>query len=198
MIKIHETFLNPLQKCGKENKVNSLRCEIDSEGRSSVKSVESSNILPLIHFRILCFLGSLRERNTEDIGRVITGATPVDLRSRLFECQMSANVNSCANLCVGASSCWYHIRDKSRKETSCSKKSANGPDKISLYDSGIKGPLKYIGPIKRLASRTGIHPTTKLHLKNLDFHPVCLTRNFRNQNDAPGLRALVPALQNGR
>ncbi|GFW42822.1 hypothetical protein TNCV_474121 [Trichonephila clavipes] len=35
-------------------------------------------------------LGSLRERNPEDLGRVIAGATLVDLRSQLFECQMSA------------------------------------------------------------------------------------------------------------
>ncbi|GFX58164.1 hypothetical protein TNCV_4049221 [Trichonephila clavipes] len=32
----------------------------------------------------------------------------------------------------------------------------------------------------------------KLHSKNLDFHPVCLTRNCKNQNDAPSLQALVP------
>ncbi|GFX35926.1 hypothetical protein TNCV_4214481 [Trichonephila clavipes] len=36
------------------------------------------------------FLGNPRERNPEDLGRVIVGATPVDLRSRLFKCQMSA------------------------------------------------------------------------------------------------------------
>ncbi|GFS85773.1 hypothetical protein TNCV_2973201 [Trichonephila clavipes] len=29
--------------------------------------------------------------------------------------------------------------------------------------------------------------------KNLDFRPVCLTHNWKNQNDAPGLRALVPS-----
>ncbi|GFX33455.1 hypothetical protein TNCV_4122891 [Trichonephila clavipes] len=86
-----------------------------------------------------------------------------------------------------------HIRDKSRKETSSSKISANGPDKISMYDSDVKGPSKYIGPIKCLASRTGIHPTTKLYSGNLDFRPMCLTRNWKNQNDAPGLRALVSA-----
>ncbi|GFX51199.1 uncharacterized protein TNCV_2735501 [Trichonephila clavipes] len=40
------------------------------------------------------------------------------------------------------------MRDKSRKETSSSKKSANSPDKIS--DSEVNGPLKYIGPIKVL------------------------------------------------
>ncbi|GFW46554.1 hypothetical protein TNCV_1936241 [Trichonephila clavipes] len=40
------------------------------------------------------------------------------------------------------------MRHKSRKETSSSKKSANGPDKISVYDSDVKGPSKYIGPIK--------------------------------------------------
>ena len=40
--------------------------------------------------------------------------------------------------------------DKSRKETSSSKKLANGPDKISVYDSDAKGPSKYIGPIKVL------------------------------------------------
>ncbi|GFU10006.1 hypothetical protein TNCV_1797091 [Trichonephila clavipes] len=44
-----------------------------------------------------------------------------------------------------------------------------------------------------LVSRTGIHPTTKLHSKNLDFHPVCLTRNCKNKKDDPGLQALVPA-----
>ncbi|GFV53712.1 hypothetical protein TNCV_2092151 [Trichonephila clavipes] len=27
----------------------------------------------------------------------------------------------------------------------------------------------------------------------MDFHSVCLTRNCNNQNDVPGLRALVPA-----
>ncbi|GFV86391.1 hypothetical protein TNCV_1469531 [Trichonephila clavipes] len=85
------------------------------------------------------------------------------------------------------------MRDKSRKETSSSKKSANGTDQISVYDSDVKGPSKYIGPFKCLASRTGIHPTTKLHSKNLDFHPVCLTRNWKKLNDAPGLWALVPA-----
>ncbi|GFS55733.1 uncharacterized protein TNCV_4497401 [Trichonephila clavipes] len=42
------------------------------------------------------------------------------------------------------------MRDKFRKETSSSKKSANGPDKISLYDSDVKGPSKYSGPIKLL------------------------------------------------
>ncbi|GFW39890.1 hypothetical protein TNCV_4358851 [Trichonephila clavipes] len=83
--------------------------------------------------------------------------------------------------------------DKSRKEISSSKKSANGPDKISVYDSDVKGPSKYIGPIKCLASRTGIHPASKLRSKNLDLHPVCLIRNFKNRNDVPGLRALVPA-----
>ncbi|GFU04935.1 hypothetical protein TNCV_1290421 [Trichonephila clavipes] len=69
------------------------------------------------------------------------------------------------------------MRDKSCKETSSSKKSASGPDKIS----------------RCFASRTDIHPTTKLHSKNLDFHPVCLTRNSKNENDALGLRTLVPA-----
>ncbi|GFU77336.1 hypothetical protein TNCV_36151 [Trichonephila clavipes] len=44
-----------------------------------------------------------------------------------------------------------------------------------------------------LASRTGIHPASKLRSKNLDLHPVCLIRNFKNRNDVPGLRALVPA-----
>ncbi|GFV48082.1 hypothetical protein TNCV_2932431 [Trichonephila clavipes] len=29
--------------------------------------------------------------------------------------------------------------------------------------------------------------------KSLDFHPVCITRNCKNQNDAPDLRASVPA-----
>ncbi|GFT37842.1 hypothetical protein TNCV_4129011 [Trichonephila clavipes] len=29
--------------------------------------------------------------------------------------------------------------------------------------------------------------------KNLDFHPVCLTRSCKDQNDAPSLQALVPA-----
>ncbi|GFX65116.1 uncharacterized protein TNCV_452541 [Trichonephila clavipes] len=43
-----------------------------------------------IHFRTLCVLGSPRERNPEDLGHVIAGATPVELRKRLFECQMSA------------------------------------------------------------------------------------------------------------
>ncbi|GFU34288.1 uncharacterized protein TNCV_4158131 [Trichonephila clavipes] len=42
------------------------------------------------------------------------------------------------------------MRDKSRKETSSSKKSANSPYKISAYDSDVKGPSKYIGPIKEL------------------------------------------------
>ncbi|GFW44925.1 uncharacterized protein TNCV_4512391 [Trichonephila clavipes] len=42
------------------------------------------------------------------------------------------------------------MRDKSRKETSSSKISANDPDKISVYDSDIKGQSKYIGPIKVL------------------------------------------------
>ncbi|GFV86246.1 uncharacterized protein TNCV_2092871 [Trichonephila clavipes] len=42
------------------------------------------------------------------------------------------------------------MRDKFPKETSSSKKSANGPDKISVYDSDVKDPSKYIGPIKVL------------------------------------------------
>ncbi|GFV86715.1 uncharacterized protein TNCV_3964451 [Trichonephila clavipes] len=42
------------------------------------------------------------------------------------------------------------MRDKSRKEPSSSKKSANGPDRIFVYDSDVKGPSKYIGPIKVL------------------------------------------------
>ncbi|GFW72843.1 uncharacterized protein TNCV_1266861 [Trichonephila clavipes] len=50
----------------------------------------------------------------------------------------------------GAPSFWYHMRNKSRTETSPSKKSANGPDKISVYDSDVKGPSKYIEPIKVL------------------------------------------------
>ncbi|GFX01574.1 uncharacterized protein TNCV_3970771 [Trichonephila clavipes] len=60
------------------------------------------------------------------------------------------NVHGCADLCEGASSSWYHMRDKSRKETSSSKKSANGPDKISVYYSDVKGPSKYSGSIKVL------------------------------------------------
>ncbi|GFW97701.1 uncharacterized protein TNCV_1424651 [Trichonephila clavipes] len=72
------------------------------------------------------------------------------LRSRLFEYQVSAQVvHGCADLWAGASSFWYHMRDKSRKETS-SKKSTNGPDKISVYNSDVKGPSKYSGPIKVL------------------------------------------------
>ncbi|GFT70518.1 hypothetical protein TNCV_1132891 [Trichonephila clavipes] len=43
-----------------------------------------------------------------------------------------------------------HMRDKSRKETSSSKKSDNGPDKISVYDSDVKGPSKYIESVKGL------------------------------------------------
>ncbi|GFX06005.1 uncharacterized protein TNCV_760411 [Trichonephila clavipes] len=41
-------------------------------------------------------------------------------------------------------------REKSRKETSSSKKSANSPDKISVYDYDVKSPSKYFGPNKVL------------------------------------------------
>ncbi|PRD22741.1 UNVERIFIED_CONTAM: hypothetical protein NCL1_48319 [Trichonephila clavipes] len=51
-----------------------------------------------------------------------------------------------AQICVGEPSYWYRMRDKSRKETP----SSNSPDKISVYDSDVKGPSKYIGPIKVL------------------------------------------------
>ncbi|GFV70115.1 uncharacterized protein TNCV_597091 [Trichonephila clavipes] len=34
--------------------------------------------------------------------------------------------------------------------TSFSKKSTNSPGKISVYDSDVKGPSKYIGPFKVL------------------------------------------------
>ena len=134
------------------------------------------------------------------------------------------NVHGCADLYTSASSCWYYMRDKSGKEIPSSKKSANRPDKISVYYSDVKGPSKYIRAIKVLFHiphytftdqrtwwrrfgriRCGfskdqqcvIHifenPTTKLYSKNLDFHPQCLTRSCKNQNDAPGLPALVPA-----
>ncbi|GFX02138.1 uncharacterized protein TNCV_1750231 [Trichonephila clavipes] len=53
-------------------------------------------------------------------------------------------------LIKGAPSFWYHMRDKSRKETSSSKKLANDPDTISVYDSDVKGPSKYTGPIQVL------------------------------------------------
>ncbi|PRD29571.1 UNVERIFIED_CONTAM: hypothetical protein NCL1_28982 [Trichonephila clavipes] len=56
-----------------------------------------------------------------------------------------------AKICVwGTIMLAPHMRDKSRKETASSKKLANGPDKISVYDSDVKGPSKYIGPIKVL------------------------------------------------
>ncbi|GFV31849.1 uncharacterized protein TNCV_2087521 [Trichonephila clavipes] len=42
------------------------------------------------------------------------------------------------------------MRGKSRKETSSSKKLANGSDKLSVYDSDVKGSSKYIGPFKVL------------------------------------------------
>ena len=51
---------------------------------------------------------------------------------------------------AGTPSCWHHMRDKSCKETSSSKKFAYGPDKISVHDSDIKGLSKYIGLIKVL------------------------------------------------
>ncbi|GFW52232.1 uncharacterized protein TNCV_2426791 [Trichonephila clavipes] len=60
------------------------------------------------------------------------------------------NVHGCTDLCAVAPSCWYHRRDNSRKETSSSIKSANSPDKISVHDSDVKGPSKYIGPFKVL------------------------------------------------
>ncbi|GFW25428.1 transposon Tf2-8 polyprotein [Trichonephila clavipes] len=104
--------------------------------------------------------GNPRERNPEDLGWVITGATPVDLRSRLFKCQFTATkIYMVVQICV-----WEHHQ---------------------------AGTTFVINPC--LASRTGIHPTTKLHSKNLDFHPVCLKQNWKNQNDAPGFQALVPA-----
>ncbi|GFX36556.1 hypothetical protein TNCV_2031371 [Trichonephila clavipes] len=62
-----------------------------------------------------------------------------------------------AQIC-GAPSCWYHMHEKSRKETSSSKKSANGPDKISVYDSDVKGPLKYSGPIQEESGHILEHP----------------------------------------
>ncbi|GFW92309.1 hypothetical protein TNCV_3541951 [Trichonephila clavipes] len=69
------------------------------------------------------------------------------------------------------------MRDKSRMETSSPEKSANSPDKISV---ALPRELTFIRPQNYIQ-------------KNLDFHLVCLTRNCKNQNDAPGLRALVPA-----
>ncbi|GFX87291.1 hypothetical protein TNCV_3820211 [Trichonephila clavipes] len=48
---------------------------------------------------------------------------PLDLLNRVSNV-CSKNVHGCADLCAGAPSCWYHMRNKSRKETSSSKKSA--------------------------------------------------------------------------
>ncbi|GFX46549.1 hypothetical protein TNCV_4549881 [Trichonephila clavipes] len=59
--------------------------------------------------------------------------------------------------------------------------------RFGVLDVGFRGTNNAYS-----ASRTGIHPTTELHSKNLDFHPVYLARNCKNQNDASGLRALVP------
>ena len=55
-----------------------------------------------------------------------------------------------AQICVRCTIMLDHMRDKSHKETSPSKKSANNPDKISEYDSDVKSPSKYIGPVKVL------------------------------------------------
>ncbi|GFV48604.1 hypothetical protein TNCV_5068891 [Trichonephila clavipes] len=53
------------------------------------------------------------------------------------------------------------MREKPRKETSSSKKSANGPEKISVYANDVKDPSKYIGPIKVLFHIS--HPHSPTH-----------------------------------
>ncbi|GFV16445.1 hypothetical protein TNCV_1525911 [Trichonephila clavipes] len=74
------------------------------------------------------------------------------------------NVHGCADLCTGAPSCWYDMRDTSRKETPSSKKSANGLDKIYAYDSDFKDPSNYIGPIKKKDNNHGTQNTDTLGL----------------------------------
>ncbi|GFT97752.1 hypothetical protein TNCV_4229331 [Trichonephila clavipes] len=61
------------------------------------------------------------------------------------------NVHDYADLCAGAPSFWYHMRDKSRKETSSSKTSANGPDKISV---ALPRELAFIRP-QNLIEKSG-------------------------------------------
>ncbi|GFW81974.1 hypothetical protein TNCV_771031 [Trichonephila clavipes] len=58
--------------------------------------------------------------------------------------------------------------------------------KAQIYDS-----VRYLDH-KCLASRTGIHPITELHSKNLDFHPVFNTKlqKSKRRSWSP---ALVPA-----
>ncbi|GFW74782.1 uncharacterized protein TNCV_963571 [Trichonephila clavipes] len=85
------------------------------------------------------------------------------------------------------------MRDKSRKETTSSKKSANDPGKISVYDYDVKDPSKYIGPIKvlfHIPHHTFTDQRTWWTFRRIR---LCLTGNRKNQNNDPGLWALVPA-----
>ncbi|GFY15988.1 uncharacterized protein TNCV_1286331 [Trichonephila clavipes] len=91
-----------------------------------------------------------QRKNPEDLGRGSWGPLLLTCVAKCPSNVSAKNVHGCADLCAGAPSCWYHMRDKSRKETSSSKKSANGPEKISVYDSDVKDPSKYIGQIKVL------------------------------------------------
>ncbi|GFW46327.1 hypothetical protein TNCV_1388291 [Trichonephila clavipes] len=71
-----------------------------------------------------------QRKNPEDLGRGSWGPLLLTCVAKCPSNVSAKNVHGCADLCAGAPSCWYHMRDKSRKETSSSKKSANGPEKF--------------------------------------------------------------------